>query len=338
MHQAQTSFRSGSTFNVSPFNGSSNNPTSLSSNSRDQGTFVNIDNVLRIYRGLTPLTQPYRDGQGRQIQLWNSLTHGGLIGSVLDLEGRFTIIPGNKIRNPLNANESPEALRLKNCGLKNWDMTFDARSSMLTLWPHLKGASGGKDYRYERDVKGSVVRIKPGVEGSKITGLNENKMVDYIKSKGYKETDDLNLFVKESPWKINRNVDARCREYHYIRINRKAECIDVYKGGYIYGTQISAEARKTGMLNWAKRDIEYHKKEARARGKKPDAEYISRRWRDCQYMCTPTRWRIRYNQWEFIDSRGVFKKLEETEQKTALGGKDPTLKVFSTKKSFSNGL
>lgn len=231
MHQTQPSSNS-----KLSFIDSLNNHTSPS-NSKAQGTSVNSENVIRLYRGLKPLTQPYRDAQGRQVQLWKSSQYG-LIGSVIDLKGRLSIFPGKKIHNPLNANESPETLlqRLEDCGLKNWDIVFDAHSSMLTLWPHLKGAvepeyhvdtdrdklaGNGELYfpdnhKFEERHGGGKQRIKSGVGGENIRVKSEKELIEFIEKKGYVAQPQLG----KDWWKHPRTK-------HEVYVNREKKYIQV---------------------------------------------------------------------------------------------------------------
>lgn len=259
MHQTQPSSSS-----RSAFNDSLNDPTLPSSSSKDQGTPVNSENVVRLYRGLKPITQSYRDAQGRQVQLWKSPQHG-LIGSVVDLEGRLSIIPGEKIQNPLNANESPEAIlqRLKNCGLKNWDIAFDAHTSMLTLWPHLQAAADDDEYvpnhrdklaqpgelyspdNYEFEERhgyGGKQRIKPGRGGENIRVKSEKELIEFIEKKGYVAQPKLG----KDWWKHPRTKHEVWinREKKYIQVRRSdaqhARAMDQLNQGLMYG-RIKAE-------------------------------------------------------------------------------------------------
>lgn len=72
---------------------------------------------------------------------------------MLDQQGHITIIPGRKICNPLNPEESSADLlnRLEGFPLRVWDIAYDMQRLTLSLWPHLEAA--GKD-----KIKGTVPR------------------------------------------------------------------------------------------------------------------------------------------------------------------------------------
>lgn len=90
---------------------------------------------------LTPITLPYTDRHGYCIQLWLTDQYG-MIGSVLDLHGRLTVIPERQILNPCDPRGFPKSFT-ESTELRSWDIVFDIKSLTLSVWPHLKAAGKG---------------------------------------------------------------------------------------------------------------------------------------------------------------------------------------------------
>lgn len=108
---------------------------------------TNPNKLSKIYEGLKPLTTAYTDSDGRRLQLWKTSQYG-LVGAVFDRQNRLYIIPGEKIRNPLNDQQPPSELMglLENLPNLLWDITYDTHNLALTIWPHLQ-AAGKEDVR-----------------------------------------------------------------------------------------------------------------------------------------------------------------------------------------------
>lgn len=114
-------------------------------------TAINLNKVFSIIQQLTPLTLPYRDANGRVIQIWK-LRQQELIGAVLTRKGELKLIPGNKIHNPLNPKDNWKDLirRLESVEIRSWGLVFDEQQSALTIWPELKAAGGIQYYNYKK--------------------------------------------------------------------------------------------------------------------------------------------------------------------------------------------
>ncbi|MDF2549301.1 MAG: hypothetical protein K0S07_368 [Chlamydiales bacterium] len=89
---------------------------------------------------LFPLTFPYFDRQGFQIQLWRY--KNSLIASVMSSAGNLKILNGSKIHNSLSPHENPLHLlaRLEKVGKKRWQFAYFPKTDQLYLWPHLVAA------------------------------------------------------------------------------------------------------------------------------------------------------------------------------------------------------
>lgn len=134
---------------------------------------IDPEKVASLVKSMHPLTLPYFDAQGNQLQIWKVLPYG-MVGSVVDREGRLRIISKEKIRHPLSQKESSSCLieRLESVSLRLWQIVFDPISLELTLWPDLKaagklGADGYKGHLTYRDLsaarreaRGEVVKLR----------------------------------------------------------------------------------------------------------------------------------------------------------------------------------
>lgn len=113
------------------------------------GNKICVQEVKDAYIQAKPLTHVFEDSKGKCIQLWKTLQYG-LVGSVLAPNGQLTIIPGDKIRNPLNRHQtSSELIESLEKALRKWEITYNTEQFVLTIWPHLEGA--GKDKVGEKE-------------------------------------------------------------------------------------------------------------------------------------------------------------------------------------------
>jgi ankyrin repeat protein len=144
------------------------------------GNVVDLGKLTKIANETIPLTMPYRDAEGRFMQLWKTQQYG-LIGAVYDLQGRLKIIQGHKIQNSLIPNQSPYELMLclENSINKYWDIAYDVVKSTMVVWPHLEAA--GKD--------GVPIRIN----GSPLRFTTEADLINKLQGKGYQRVDATNF-------------------------------------------------------------------------------------------------------------------------------------------------
>jgi hypothetical protein len=77
----------------------------LQSNLLSRESLVSTGRIFQAHRRFIPLTAPYYDNFGRQIQLGKN-DRNELLGCVVERGGIEVIVPGNRIRNPLNPQES----------------------------------------------------------------------------------------------------------------------------------------------------------------------------------------------------------------------------------------
>lgn len=143
------------------------------------------EKARNILQRLQPLSLPYSDREGRIIQLWRS--EKGLIGGVLDLQGRLKVIPGNKILNPLTSNQNPEDLlfRLEKIGLRRWDLVFLAEKMEIVVWPHLiaAGRNGTMDFSKQPHHFTHMFRQGHDAHYSQDTAQNREK-IKYVAENG----------------------------------------------------------------------------------------------------------------------------------------------------------
>lgn len=154
-------------------------------------TSINIQRVLQLQREISPVTQPYLTQDGKKIQLWKHPKYIMVASVTTDVDKKLIIVPGTRLRNPLNPHETPGNL-LKNIEShpdSNWDFVFDVRSLTITIWPHLEAA--GKD-------KGVISR-PVAIKGSPLRYTSEEELIKLLARNGYKPKpgDDPNAFVNE---------------------------------------------------------------------------------------------------------------------------------------------
>lgn len=150
---------------------------------------INVDLVIQHFRHLIPLTNSYQDEEGRALQLWKTLRYG-LVGTVLDKSGNLQLIPGSRVHNSLQVDETPEAIiqRLENNPEKNWDIVFNIKRITLTLWPHLK-AAGKNDGTQERTFR---------IAGSPVRYVSEERIRELVSLKSdYVQMSNGNFRIRE---------------------------------------------------------------------------------------------------------------------------------------------
>ncbi|WP_404664946.1 ankyrin repeat domain-containing protein [Rhabdochlamydiaceae symbiont of Dictyostelium giganteum] len=105
----------------------------------------NSNKVSLLMKQLHPLTLPYTDSLGYTSQLWEFNCQ--CIGTVVNQNEQFLVIPEHKIINPLfNQVENKSLLPpLKQTSPKKWALVFDIIHLSLTIWPWLEAAGRTKD-------------------------------------------------------------------------------------------------------------------------------------------------------------------------------------------------
>jgi ankyrin repeat protein len=128
-----------------------NKSTEYKTHASENKNSVDDSKVKSILHRLTPLTLPYQDKTGNLLQIWKTDQYG-MIGSVLDLEGKVKIVYKNNIVNPLSHhNQEADLLeRLERISLRKWHIVFDSDSQKLTIWPLLMAAGTDKEDFYFR--------------------------------------------------------------------------------------------------------------------------------------------------------------------------------------------
>lgn len=152
-------------------------------------TSINIQRVLQLQREISPVTHPYLTQDGKKIQLWKHPKYI-VVASVIDNDKKLIIVPGTRLRNPLNPYETPENLlkNLESHPNSNWDFVFDVHSLSITIWPHLEAA--GKD-------KGTISR-PVAIKGSPLRYTSEEELIKLLLRNGYiPKFGDPNAFVNE---------------------------------------------------------------------------------------------------------------------------------------------
>lgn len=102
---------------------------------------LNTPRLAKLLAGLRPLTDVYGDKEGRLLRLWK-VPEYGLLGSVQE-SGKNVWV--QKVVNPLNPNEPPEALlkRLEEVGVREWQIAYDVKEAIFVVWPCLKAEGKG---------------------------------------------------------------------------------------------------------------------------------------------------------------------------------------------------
>src|SRR5438309_1278251 len=80
---------------------------------------INMTKLNRILETLVPLTLPFVDSESRRIQLWKTEKYG-MVASILDSEGKMSILPKNKIHSLIGSRLSGDSLmkRLEEVSLR----------------------------------------------------------------------------------------------------------------------------------------------------------------------------------------------------------------------------
>lgn len=242
----------------------------------------------QLIRGRRTLTEAYLDKEGREIQLWN-VPQYGLAGSVVDGEGRITLIPGSKIRNPLNPQETPDSLlkRLEGTRIKRWDITYDARAVALTLWPHLEAA--GKDFIIGHGYSPGGERQPPRVstlnngrisrmsEADVIHLLNQKPhyMYDKTRERWVNERTGRTFWINKSEKYIEVGYDQRAakqdrayhREQNVLRLHKKEISNDQFHQAV--GSHDRRSHAKENYSNTAHWRLSYGKEPPKGGGSNP---------------------------------------------------------------------
>lgn len=72
-----------------------------SSSPCDTSRSINFDRIQLIIRTLIPLTLPFIDSEGSQIQLWKTEKYE-MIGSIFSKSGNIKVLSSNRVRAPFN--------------------------------------------------------------------------------------------------------------------------------------------------------------------------------------------------------------------------------------------
>ena len=143
---------------------------------------INLNKANTILQQLKPLILPFKDAQGRIIQIWK-LRQRELIGGVLDAHGGLTVVLGNRIYNPLNPQEDGIHLiqRLESIGLRSWGIAFDEQRLTLTVWPEMKAAGKYFQDYIAKGFQSSFSAMKNRVQNLKEEVLNHRHHSAYRK-------------------------------------------------------------------------------------------------------------------------------------------------------------
>lgn len=157
-----------------------------------KSTRLSSSSIVQHLLQMDLLSSPFKDIQERVIEILRT-PQDTLVGTVLDEKGHLIIIPENRIKNGLNPQDEHLCGRLKNAPCKQWDLVFDTKRLIITIWPHLEAAGRYDKVPIEnvlKDVKErytSVTKVHiVGADGSKVQIENHRKFdpPHYVKTEG----------------------------------------------------------------------------------------------------------------------------------------------------------
>lgn len=272
------------------------------------------ERIFALYSRLTPLTSPYQDPKLGTIQLWK---YGqSLIGGILSQEGRLSLVPASRIKNPLNPSESSDFLvkRLEASSSSVWDLAYHVETSTLTVWPHLIAA--GKEVQPIR------------IQGSPLRYTEESHLIYMLERNGCKtgiQKDDPNVWIGgkyeyhldregegNNPHEVTHVDVTHTPEYKEKLQKPILEKLKGYKDRYENDKNTLNQKVKNGQIS---------EREARKEEYSIQKEYDKKKGElEKRLNFTDTKWRFAYGQSRPKDPPGG--------GKPELGYRDPGVKQF----------
>ena len=171
---------------------------------------------------LKPLTPPYKDMEGRVIQLLKTKQNRS-IATVFASKGHLTLIFDSRICNPLNPAQTAQdfAIQLEDRPEHNWDLVFDAQKLLISIWPHLAAAGKEEQLLY-------LTKMSPSEALAHIESRFEQlTRLEWIKENGERVRLDLDEHRKfdHPPHKID-TVGGALNRFYTTAVRREEKFPD----------------------------------------------------------------------------------------------------------------
>lgn len=284
----------------------------------DTGELLDLNKMIRAANESTPLTMPYYDAEGRRIQLWKTRQYG-LIGTVFSPKGCLTIIPGEKILNPTQSNQSSTDLMaaLEKSPSKNWVLALDVTRLAITIWPHLVGAGD---------------QVRPIiVDASPFRHASEKDLIHYLKHQGFKRSDhDPNVYVHRNQ-QITAHLDREGEGSHVHAEGFKGTHVDFrVKPDLARAMKEERNQKNEQLVNQKKQELDQQVKDKKISPRQANHQLHSfKKEIDAQereHSSFRTKWRFAYDQERPKNPPGGQQSVQ-----SRTGNLDPSAKDFLQK-------
>ncbi len=149
-----------------------------------QNTVFNSSQLNLFFCSLTPLSLPFKDVQGRTIQIWK-FHKDKLVGSVVDSQENVVLISGKSIFNALYSQDTSTDLifRLESVALRTWGIVYDDKKRTLTIWPLLKAEGRFLQIFEKKGFEASFDSLNSHLQKLKLEPLNHEHYLAFRREK-----------------------------------------------------------------------------------------------------------------------------------------------------------